>query len=515
MARPEHVPDERRTGRGAVVGLLCGIVAIGVAELVAAVLGPASSPLRAVGAAAVDLSPEWLKRFAIRTFGQADKVVLLVGIAAVLAAIAAGLGVAAARRPRLAIGGVILLGAIGAAAALTRPDAGVAAAVPAFAGTAAALVGFVRLRDAADLEPDRPETPTGYDRRRFLRTALATAGVAVAAGGAGRLLARRASAADSRAALALPTASEPTPAPPADPASGIEGLSRYRTPNDSFYRVDTALFVPAPDAAEWSLHVHGMVDRELTLDLDALLARPMIERDITLACVSNEVGGPYVGNATWLGTRLADLLDEAGVRSEATQLVSRSVDGFTIGTPTAVVMDGRDALLAVGMNGEPLPLEHGFPVRMVVPGLYGYVSATKWLVDLELTTLDAYDAYWIVRGWAKEAPVKTQSRIDTPRPGAAIRAGTVSVAGVAWAQHRGIERVEVRVDDGSWVEGELAEPGTIDTWRQWVLRWDAPAGTHTLAVRATDGEGQVQTADLAAPFPDGATGYHSITVEVA
>jgi DMSO/TMAO reductase YedYZ molybdopterin-dependent catalytic subunit len=314
--------------------------------------------------------------------------------------------------------------------------------------------------------------------------------------------------------VTLPAAAEPTPAPLGDPARGIAGLSPYRTPNDTFYRVDTALFVPAPDAAEWSLRVHGMVDRELTLTLDELLARPMIERDITLACVSNEVGGPYVGNATWLGTRLDDLLREAGVHADATQLVSSSVDGFTIGTPTAVVMDGRDALLAVGMNGEPLPLEHGFPVRMIVPGLYGYVSAMKWLVDLELTTLEAYDAYWIARGWAKEAPVKTQSRIDTPRNGAAVAAGAVAVAGVAWAQHRGIERVEVSVDAEPWLEAELAPPGTLDTWRQWVLHWEATTGPHTLAVRATDGEGDVQTADRAAPFPDGATGHHTITVEV-
>jgi DMSO/TMAO reductase YedYZ molybdopterin-dependent catalytic subunit len=258
-----------------------------------------------------------------------------------------------------------------------------------------------------------------------------------------------------------------------------------------------------------------VVDRELTLDYEELVARPMIERDVTLACVSNEVGGDYIGNARWIGTPLADLLDEAGVDPGASQLVSRSVDGFTIGTPTAVVMDGRDAMLAVAMNGEPLPIEHGFPVRMVVPGLYGYVSATKWLVDLELTTLDAYDAYWIQRGWAKEAPIKTQSRIDTPRFGDEVPAGTVAVAGVAWAQHRGIERVEVRVDGGAWQEAELGAEDTVDTWRQWVYRWDAAPGRRTIAVRATDGDGRTQTAELAEPFPDGATGHHTITVDVA
>jgi DMSO/TMAO reductase YedYZ molybdopterin-dependent catalytic subunit len=390
--------------------------------------------------------------------------------------------------------------------------------LPSLVGTAAGLLAFVRLRtaagdDGAAAAADGPTIP-GYDRRRFLRTGAAAAGVAVVAGGLGRLLLGRAGAAASRAEARLPEPVEPTAAPPGDPDLDVAGLSPYRTPNESFYRVDTALFVPAIDTATWTLRVHGMVEREMTLDYEELLGRPMIERDLTLACVSNEVGGPYVGNATWLGTPLRDLLDEAGVRPGATQLVSRSVDGFTIGTPTAVVTDGRDAILAVGMNGEPLPLEHGFPVRMVVPGLYGYVSATKWLVDLELTTMEAYDAYWIVRGWAKEAPVKTQSRIDTPRDGARVPAGTVAVAGVAWAQHRGIERVEVRIDDGPWTEARLGLRGSLDTWRQWVLAWEATPGEHTIAVRATDGEGETQTTDLAPPFPDGATGLHTISVEV-
>jgi hypothetical protein len=278
--------------------------------------------------------------------------------------------------------------------------------------------------------------------------------------------------------------------------------------------VDTALLVPAVKAEEWRLRVHGMVERELTLTYEALIARPLVERDITLACVSNPVGGEYIGNARWLGTPLADVLREAGVDPAADQLVSRSVDGFTIGTPTAVVLDGRDAMLAIGMNGEPLPLAHGFPVRMIVPGLYGYVSAMKWIVELELTTFDAFDAYWIQRGWAEQAPIKTQSRIDTPRSGAALRAGTVPVAGVAWAQHTGIEAVELRVDDGPWRRAELSEQDTVDTWRQWVVRWDATPGDHRLEVRATDRSGAVQPSEIAPPFPDGATGYHAVSVTV-
>jgi DMSO/TMAO reductase YedYZ molybdopterin-dependent catalytic subunit len=513
----ESAPRASRSTAG-VIGVLTAAVAMGVAELVAAFVGPGSSPVLAVGGATVDASPEWLKSFAIRTFGEADKLALLLGIGAVLAAVAIVLGIVGWRRPRLAIGGLVLLGAIGAAAAVARPTTGTLAALPSLAGTAAGLVAFVRLRGAAGADAPEPEPPPrtipGYDRRRFLRTGAAVAGLAAVGGGLGRILARRADATESRAAARIPAPSDPTPAPPADPNLAVPGVSPYRTPNDSFYRVDTALFVPTIDAATWSLRVHGMVERELVLDYGSLLARPLVERDLTLACVSNEVGGPYVGNATWVGAPLADLLTDVGVRPGATQLVSRSVDGFTIGTPTSVLMDGRDAMLAVAMNGEPLPLEHGFPVRMVVPGLYGYVSATKWLVDLELTTLEAYDAYWIVRGWAKEAPVKTQSRIDTPRANASVDAGTIPVAGVAWAQHRGIERVEVQVDGGEWIEARLGLRGSIDTWRQWVFPWQATPGRHTLTVRATDGDGASQTADLAEPFPDGATGYHSIAVDV-
>ena len=272
----------------------------------------------------------------------------------------------------------------------------------------------------------------------------------------------------------------------------LPGLSSFYTPNRDFYRVDTALVVPRVAAEDWRLRVHGRVRRELELDFGQLLARPLIERDITLSCVSNEVGGRYVGTARWVGAPLAELLREAGVEPGADQLVSRSADGFTVGTPTAVVLDGRDAMLAVAMNGEPLPLTHGFPVRMLVPGLYGYVSATKWLVDLELTSFGDFDPYWVRRGWARQAPVKTMSRIDTPRPLARQPAGRVAVAGVAWAQHRGIRRVEVRADGGPWRPARLAAEHSPDTWRQWVWPWEATPGRHTLEVRATDGTGATQ-----------------------
>jgi DMSO/TMAO reductase YedYZ molybdopterin-dependent catalytic subunit len=532
VAGKEAVTRVSGVGRvtGATIGVLTAAVALGTAELLAALFGPGSSPIVAVGGAAVDASPEWLKSFAIRTFGEHDKLALLIGIGVVLVAVVSVLGAASGRRPRLGIVGIVVLGAIGATAAVSRPSNDLADAIPSIAGAVVGVLAYRRLREAAGLtmgtspdpdpgaapEPVPAPVPTipGYDRRRFLRTGVAAAGIAVAAGGLGRLLTSRSTAAASRAAATIPAPADAAP-PLSDGADlDVPGGLPFLTPNAEFYRVDTALFVPALDAATWMLRLHGMVDREITLDFDQLLARPMIERDITLACVSNEVGGPYVGNARWIGAPLADLLREAGVRPDASQIVSRSADGFTIGTPTAVVLDGRDAMLAVSMNGEPLPLEHGFPVRMVVPGLYGYVSATKWLVDLELTTLDAYDAYWIQRGWAKEAPVKTQSRIDTPISHARLLPGPVAVAGVAWAQHRGIERIEVQVDSNGWEEAELGAADTIDTWRQWLYRWDASPGSHSLAVRATDGEGATQTAGRAAPFPDGATGYHTVLVEV-
>jgi len=318
---------------------------------------------------------------------------------------------------------------------------------------------------------------------------------------------------DARDAVQLPTPQVATPAAPPGADLGVAGISAFITPNDRFYRVDTALSVPQLTPSSWRLRVRGMVDKPFTVDYQQLLARPMVERDLTLACVSNPVGGRYAGTARFLGTPLAPLLQEAGLQPGADQLVSRSVDGFTAGTPLAAVLDGRDALLVVGMNGEPLPVDHGFPVRMVVPGLYGYVSATKWLVDLEVSTFAAFDAYWVERGWAQQAPVKVMARIDTPAK--SVKAGTVPVGGVAWAMHRGIAKVEVRVDNGPWNEAQLGTVPSNDTWRQWVWPWPATPGRHRLWARATTLDGEVQTSKEADTVPDGATGWHHVDITVS
>ncbi|MFE3643666.1 molybdopterin-dependent oxidoreductase [Streptomyces sp. NPDC059169] len=531
----------RRTGvtidrahliRGALAGtggLLAAFSSLAVAELAAALVRPESSPVVAVGGALIDLTPTPVKDWAIRTFGTNDKVVLQAGIFAVLGLLATVLGLLAVRHRRSGALGVLAWGVIGAAVALGRPDSrSWADALPslagAFAGAAVlrALAGRLNAGTSAPGARGPDDRPDGRDRRGFLLTASAAAAASVGAGALGRGLvsSRRGGAATSRAAVVLPTPGSPAPVIDARAALRIPGASPFTTPSEDFYRVDTALVVPRIDAGAWRLKIRGKgVTTPLTLTLQDLLDGDLIERDITLTCVSNEVGGPYVGTARWTGVRLSDLLGRAGVEppslgGPADQLVARSVDGMTFGTPVEDVMDGRDAMLAVGMNGEPLPFEHGFPARMVVPGLYGYVSACKWIEDLELTTFDAYDPYWVKRNWARRAPIKTQSRIDTPRPFARPAAGTVLIAGVAWAQQRGVDRVEVRVDDGPWRLADLASEHTTDTWRQWSLPWKATSGTHTLTVRATDRTGETQTGERARTVPDGATGWHSVVVMV-
>ncbi|MFF2326259.1 MULTISPECIES: molybdopterin-dependent oxidoreductase [unclassified Streptomyces] len=510
-------------------GLIAGFCALAVAELVAAVVRPEAGPVTAVGGAVIDRTPPAVKEFAVRSFGTEDKLVLRLGILLLLALFAIGIGVLALRHRRLGSAAVLVFGLIGAVSAVGRPEGAPADALPSVVGAlvAAGVLYLLVGRLTPKLRPspaagERDGTSQGFDRRGFVVAATAATAASAGAGLLGRRLTAsvQAGAAASRKDLVLPVPDSAAAPVPAGADLRIRGLSPFVTPNKDFYRVDTALVVPRVDAGAWRLRIHGEgVPRTVTVGLDDLMRREIIARDITLTCVSNEVGGPYVGNARWLGVRLADLLHEAGVRppskgGPADQIVARSVDGMTIGTPVETVMDGRDAMLAFGMNGEPLPFEHGFPVRMVVPGLYGYVSACKWIKDIELTTFAAYDAYWVRQDWAQEAPVKTESRIDTPRPFASPKPGIVPVAGVAWAQHRGISRVEVRVDGGDWHTARLAAADTRDTWRQWVWEWPATSGHHTLEVRATDGTGATQTGRRAGTVPDGATGWHSVAVDV-
>lgn len=494
----------------AIAGVLAAVAAVAVGHLAAGLLAPAASPVLAVGSSLVDLAPQPLKAFAIETFGERDKDALLAGIGVTVIALAALVGLLTRRSPRVGAGAFVLFGLLGAGAAMARPTSTALWLLPSLVGALVGAAVLLALHGAAAGSGTTSAAPAG--RRRFLVRASAIGALVVASGGLGILLSRLRAA--DVGTVVVPTPVDALPALPAGVALDVPGLSPYYTPIESFYRVDTALDIPVIDADTWTLRIHGMVDREVTLTLPDLLALPTIERDITLACVSNQVGGPYVGNARWIGVPLAVVLELAGVRPGADQLVSRSVDGMTIGTPTAVALDGRDAMLAVAMNGAPLPPVNGYPVRMLVPGLYGYVSATKWLVELELTTFDAYDPYWVQRGWAPEAPIKTMSRIDTPKPLSSVPAGRVVIAGVAWAQHRGIERVEVRIDDGAWQAATLAAFDSVDTWRQWTLAWDAVPGRHRLEVRAQDGDGVIQTDVRNEPFPDGATGWHSVVMTV-
>jgi len=498
---------------GAVAGVIAAVVALAVGELVAAIIGRAASPIVVVGGTFIDATPEWLKSFAIDTFGEHDKDALLLGIGGTLLVAAAILGMVATRWRVVGVVGVAGLGAVGAVAALTRPIAMPIDVLPSVLGAAAGIAALMLIlpRPAATVTGVRPAGDGSATRRRFLVTSASFVAVAALATGLSRVLTPAPSAGSL---LAVPVPDEPAGPLPAGVDLGIPGQTPFVTPNASFYRVDTALVIPTVDVATWNLRIHGMVDQELNLTMGQLLSRPTIERVITLCCVSNPVGGKYIGNATWVGVPLRDLLEEAGVQAGADQIVSRSVDGMTIGTPTSVAMDGRDAMIAVAMNGEPLPPVHGYPARLLVPGLFGYVSATKWLTEMELTTFDAYDAYWVQRGWVQEAPIVTMSRIDTPKPLSQVAAGRVMVAGVAWAQHRGITAVEVRADGGAWQQAQLASVPSEDTWRQWSLAWDATPGNHRLEVRATDGTGAIQTEARAEPFPSGATGWYSTVFTV-
>jgi DMSO/TMAO reductase YedYZ molybdopterin-dependent catalytic subunit len=513
----------RRAGLGALAGVLAGGAALGVGQLVAGFTGASSSPVVAVGQLQIDFTPPWLKNFAIQEFGSHDKQVLVGGILVVLAIFAACVGVLAARRLAYGMTGLAVFAAVGLTAAASRPLATFSSMLPTLFAVATAVVVLRLLVErigtapepvAAELVAAEPvaagaDAAIGDGRRRFLVAAGVTAVVGIGSELIGRSLTSQSSVAGARNAVRLPPPASPIPATAAGTSLKVPGISPFITANKDFYRVDTAIVLPQVAPNSWQLRIHGMVRREITISFHELLKRPLIEDYITLCCVSNPVAGPYIGNALWLGASLSSLLREAGIKAGADQLMCTSADGFTSGTPIQTVMDGRDALLAVAMNGQPLPIEHGFPVRMVVPGLYGYVSATKWVTDINVTTFAGNDAYWAQRGWSQQAPIKTECRIDTPLTNP-VKTGRNTVAGVAWAQHKGVDAVEVRVDNGPWQQAQLAAVPGIDTWRQWAWNWDAPRGQHTIQARATDATGYTQTGATAPPEPDGATGYPTV-----
>jgi DMSO/TMAO reductase YedYZ molybdopterin-dependent catalytic subunit len=517
-----------RTFRGAwsLAGLAAGAAGLATSYFVAMAMTLRDSPVVAVAQLVVRLTPGWLAHYLIGLVGQLDKPLLLLGIFIVLALLFAWAGRLARRvwwAPVIVYGALTLVGAV----AVSQERGSTAGdIVPVAVGFVTWLVTLSLLTEPlrnAELttsvvqaptavEPDRlePSPPrSDHTRRTFVIRAGAIAIGAAVLGSAGRVVGRgRRLVEESRRLLRLPAVTEPRV--PAAARIGLEGITPWQTSSANFYRIDTAFVVPAIEPKDWSLRIHGKVDRELVLSYADLVERQFTEAWITLCCVSNDVGGNLISNAWWSGVRLADLLAEAGPQAGADALLQTSDDGWTCGTPLSAVTDGRNAMLAVAMNGAALPLEHGFPVRTVVPGLYGYVSACKWVVDIEVTNFSEISAYWTERGWSERGPVKIASRIDVPRSGADVPAGAVSFGGVAWAQHTGIQGVEFSVDHGEWTAGHIAAvPNNDDTWVQWQGVAEVEAGDHSVRVRAIDKDGQVQTGVVHDVLPDGATGWHT------
>ncbi|MGD2204365.1 molybdopterin-dependent oxidoreductase [Microbacterium maritypicum] len=535
---------QRRSGKrflvwAALAGVIGGGVFLATAELFALLFARAASPILAVGGFVIDIVPQPFKEFAIATFGEYDKIALLAGLGLAVFIASAIAGILQLVRPPLGVIALVIAGVLSTAAIVTRAAVTPLAFLPPVLGTVAGSFVLVllcrRLRgwrasvvatpgqenedtvsaetdaDLAAAEPARP----GIDRRRFFVLAALAGASALVVGITARTVSMAVSSVEAiRSALKLPSP-RTTVTVPDGAELDIPGLSKLFTPNKDFYRVDTALTVPSIDPDTWRLVIDGMVDQRVEMSFQDILDMGLDEYAITLTCVSNEVGGELVGNAKWLGVPLRDVLKKAGVKSGADMVLSRSVDGYTASTPlSALTDDNLDAILAVGMNGEPLPLEHGFPVRMVVPGLYGYVSATKWLTELKVTTFAQDEAYWTPRGYSAEAPIKFASRVDTPKIGEAVAAGKIPIAGVAWAQSVGIERVEVSIDDGDWVQATLSAPINDDTWVQWFMEWDATPGTHYVAVRAVNKNGDLQIQERAPIAPNGSSGWQRSLIRV-
>ncbi len=504
----------RRTLLHAAYGVLATVVGLAAGHLVAALTVPAASPVLAVGSTVIDLTPTPLKEWAIREFGSADKAILVGSVTVVVLLLAAVAGVVADRRETVGLLIIVGLAGVAGVLAVLRPGSGPLDIVPALVAAVVATTSLWWLHRISDQGHDRSSRGVDGPSRRGV--VLATGGLAAAAVAMGALGRWVTSYRLGGTDIALPVATDPAPSFPQGLETQYEGISPLRTPNADFYRVDTRLTVPAVDVDSWTLTIDGDVEQEVTLTFAELAEMQTVERDITLTCVSNEVGGPYIGSARWLGVPLKDVLAKAGIdATKADQILSTDVDGMTISTPLDVALDGRDAIIAIGMNGEALPREHGFPARMVVPGLYGFVSACKWITKMTLTTYDAEQAYWTERDWAIDAPIKISSRIDTPEPLSNSKAGTVIIGGIAWAQHVGIDKVEVRVDGEAWKPATLGPQVTDDYWRQWYFEWDATPGQHFIACRATNKDGDVQTDVRARPFPEGSSGLQEISVSVS
>lgn len=527
----EHIrPQSRkRVGGPTALAALAGVVAAGVvlsvAELIGAFFTARATPLIALGSTFIDFTPPWLKDFAIATFGTNDKAALFAGMGLTILLLACVLGVVAYRKWSLGVAGVLLMGAVIVASVVTRSGVRPVDAIPSLLGTIAGLITLRLLitrlwrmsewpEMAANIAAKEPERPAASRRAFFAAAGITAAASAVAATGGRLLSAARSNIAQARASLQLPAPAKPAAAVPAGVQSKAPGVTSWLTPNNEFYRIDTALSVPEINAQDWELRVHGLVEQEIRLSFQDLLDAELIESHVSLTCVSNPVGGNLAGNAKWLGMPLREVLKRARPKDGADMVLSTSIDGFSASTPLEVLLDERDAMLAIGMNGEPLPLEHGYPVRMVVPGLYGFVSATKWVVDLEVTRFADSKAYWTQRGWSERGPIKTMARVEVPKSFAKVPAGRVAIGGTAWAQTRGITKVEVQIDDGAWTEATLADEASLITWRQWSFDWEATPGPHYIKARATDGTGDVQTDKRADPVPDGASGWQSVMVTV-
>jgi DMSO/TMAO reductase YedYZ molybdopterin-dependent catalytic subunit len=521
-APPARPPEQSiRRGVAALVGVLGVAAAVGVGNLVAGVISPSSSPYLAVGDAVVRLAPPPVVEFAKTAFGTNDKTVLLGVMGLILLAVAVFAGLASRRSRTPGVRVILVLGVLGLFAVATGAVFSPLDVLAPVVSLVAGVYAFRMLHGLAlrlDDPPARLGRGAGVSRRSLLvGSSVAVGAASLAAGYGGQLLGRGVT--ESRQAVTAQLAKAKltvrAPAIPPDAAFARLGTPTFLTPNAEFYRIDTALRLPQLTAEGWSMRIHGMVNKELTLRFADLMARPLVERTITMTCVSNTVGGNLISTANFVGVDLRDLLLEAGVRPGADELFTTSTDGFTVGTPTSVVMEqGRGAMLAVGMNGEALPQEHGFPVRMVVPGLYGYVSATKWITDMEVTTFGAHSSYWVDRGWSLQAPIKTEARIDTPRASASVQGPRVTFAGIAWSQPTGISKVELRVDGRAWQEAELAADVSGDTWRMWRADLTLAPGSHTVQARATDAAGVTQTAMVADPVPNGASGYPATTFSV-